>query len=214
MLKLTGIYCAGNQNDFTSEDPIQNDANIRKYGCGLIGLADILLYLGADPGNTYPDFVRLLDRAFVRVHGMLGINGLNLAHGFNSYAKLHDISFSAHWGIADEDFLPAVRFMLKNNIPVILSVGPNMNPGEKMPGVPVYGDIEKTRPQGARICDHYVTVTGIAEADGKTMLKFFSWGKEYYMDFKDYLSYRKNQPPVLGSMASNILCVRPLNRQL
>ena len=45
----------------------------------------------------------------------------------------------------------------------------------------------------AMICGHYVVVTGVIEMGSETWLEVSSNGSKRYIDFKEYLSYTKEQ---------------------
>jgi hypothetical protein len=227
MLELKYPYHAGDQGSFRSDGNPKKDKTIQKYGCGLIGLADLLVYLGQsrDKAKTgedcaafaapqqnaelaYRDFVLQLERTSARVHRVLGLNGLSMARGFNTYARKNNLSWKAHWGTAAKELLPSVKAMLEADIPVILSIGPNLVPWNKTPGIRFYTDPGKTGAQTPRVLDHYVTVTAVRESGQQTVLKIASWGKTWYIDFNEYQSYVKHQPPILRTIASNILIIR------
>ena len=93
LAELKHTYFAGNQNEFRSP-------RIASYGCGLIGFADLLLYLmeqdwrtgGAGGfatrgGKKYEEFISRLDRSFARVYSHIGLNGFSMAIAFNRRAR-------------------------------------------------------------------------------------------------------------------------------
>jgi len=162
----------------------------------------------AVPGTgAYRDFLDSLNGTYAKVRRVLGLNGFSMARGFNSYAKMNRMPFRAKWGVRKKDILTDIRRMLSEDIPVVLSVGPNLVPGRKNPGVNFYPAEDKTRSQSVRVLDHYVTVTGVEKEDDKIFLQIYSWGKMYLVDFDEYMRYIKSQPPLIGSLVTSILCV-------
>lgn len=241
MLSLKHDYHAGNQGDFHA-DGRRDDAVIRKYGCGLIGLADLLIYLGKETAGqaperkngaedrtenaglaalfsagggseaAYRELVRRLDAADARVRGALGLNGFAMARAFNRLAAREGLRFSARWSVPEEKLLAELRRMLDGNIPAVFSIGPNLVPWRKNAGVNFYADPEKKDPHVLRVRDHYVTVTGLAETGDRRMLRISSWGQTYYVDFDEYLQYVQSQPPFFGALFSNLLSVKPAGK--
>lgn len=230
MLSLRNSYHAGDQNKFIMPDAPKKETTIRHFGCGLVGLADLILYLednrkrnqGGEEKSSgksgisakaYDSFLNLLDNTVAKVHRLTGLNGFSLSHGFNRFADRNALPFKAHWGVPQKKLLEEVRFMLDRDIPVILSIGPDLVPWRKNKGVLFLSDRPEKHPEGALVSDHYVTVTGLLEMEGKTYLRVASWGKQYYMDFSEYTRYVKSQPPVFGSLFSNILLVTPVRSE-
>jgi hypothetical protein len=101
-----------------------------------------------------------------------------------------------------------IEEMLRQDIPVILSIGPNSPNlwGDK--GIPFYElreidyqDNENTSSSNSKpyyykvaqqkVNGHYVTVTGIIKDDvaSRIMLRISSWGKQYYINYEEYRDY-------------------------
>ena len=58
--------------------------------------------------------------------------------------------------------------------------------------------------QTSRAKDHYMIITGVLEGE-KTMLEISSWGKRFYINYHDYMTYIKKYD---NSFFSNILYIR------
>ena len=96
--------------------------------------------------------------------------------------------------------------MLTRDIPVIFSVGPNFPKFWGKQAVNLY----KKTAQGqyipaSKARAHYMTITG---RDGK-WLQISSWGKEYYLDFEEYLEYIRKHSSFI---VSNIICIKELKK--
>ena len=188
----TGPIYGGNQNLFP-------DRKLSGFGCGLIVAADVSLYL---QGRTsfrrladYVEYVREIERDFFYLP-RLGMNGIMLALGMNRVCRRQNLPYRAHWhllpmGQAD---LQVMRSMLRQQIPVILAIGPNFPHILGQEKVKLY---QKKR-QGqlavaSNVQKHFLTITEITE-DG--WMKVSSWGKIYYLSWEEVLTYaRKKSMP-------------------
>lgn len=178
---------------------------LQKTGCGVIGAADTLLHLSGKEEMTeeeYMEFAKTLWKKFLPVIPGFGMNGLTLMAGMNRYFKVHGMPYRARWRISGQKMVSRIDKMLAKDIPVILAVGPNfpfvwkkekltfytkMSDGKYVPAV-------KTRA-------HFVTVTG---REG-VYLQISSWGKEYYIDIREYKEYVKQYS---NPLVSNILSIK------
>ena len=212
--ELRHRYNAGNQESFS-----EADRRIAQYGCGLIGLADLILYLrerswqkggagetGSHSGPVYDTFVRRMDRRLARARRKVGLNGLSMAAAFNSRARKRGWNLRARWGVPLEKLLPSIREMLEKDIPVILSVGPGFGRREHMKGTVLYqGNVPADR-----AFEHYVTVIGMEETGEKVWFRVMSWGREFRIDAAEYLKGVERSIPLLGRFFSNILYIREI----
>lgn len=178
---------------------------LRKVGCGVISASNVLLYLQGREQMTEAAYMEFAGKIWVRYFPVVpgfGMNGLTLMFGMNRYFQKNGIPYRAFWGISGRKMLDRIDKMLAKDIPVIMSVGPNfpifwgknqltfytkMRNGQYLPA--------------AKTKAHYVTVTG---RDG-IYLQISSWGKEYYIDIREYREYVKS---CSSSLVSNIICIK------
>lgn len=224
MLQISHNYisvCSGELLSFGGSQMLSKSRTMREVGCGVIAALDLLLYLCRFHGCTcaffaqaaedgvideleYDELAQKLSRRFFPMIPKLGINGLMLAGGLNLFFLRYALPFRASWGIGSWKLFRQIEDMLAQDIPVILAVGPNF---------PLFWQKNKLNfyvlsPDGAMrpscsIKAHYVTVTGIDEK----YLKISSWGREYYIDREEYLSYIRRHS---GSIVSNIVKIRSI----
>ena len=91
--------------------------------------------------------------------------------------------------------------MLTKDIPVILAVGPNFPFVWKKEKLTFYKKIsEENYIPAVKTRAHFVIVTG---RDG-SRLKISSWGKEYYIDIREYRRYVKRHSSYLVSNVIDI----------
>lgn len=188
---------------------------IRRCGCGVVSSLDLLLYLdkyhcGGEklaagawplPFKEYDRLCTSLSRRYLPLLPPLGINGVSLALGLNGFFLKHNMPFRASWRVSCEKLMGRVEAMLDDDIPVILSIGTNFPFVWQKNRVTLYtgrtpGEMRKAASTKA----HYVTVTG---CDDKR-LRISSWGKEYYIDKAEYLSYIKQHS---SSVISNVMLI-------
>ena len=91
--------------------------------------------------------------------------------------------------------------MLRRDIPVILSIGPNFPRLWKQGKETLYRMDQGDYRRAAETRAHYVTVTGMDES----WLRISSWGKEYYLSREEYETYRAD---ISSALVSNIVYIR------
>lgn len=173
------------------------------YGCGVIAVCDLLLYLnetkkdfnlpelpkktdGVYSFGEYERFAGKLMKRYLPIIPYSGINGLTLMLGVQAFFNRHHLPYKAIWGMSGKKTTERIREMLSEDIPAIISVGPNF---PRLWGKRRLNFLQKNR-SGAilPVCStnsHYVTVTGIDE----DYLQISSWGKKYYISIDDYKKY-------------------------
>ncbi|MBQ8982541.1 MAG: hypothetical protein IJ079_03040 [Lachnospiraceae bacterium] len=209
----------GNQCWYPTEHYLSQDYAIHKWGCGAVAIADLFLYLArADHARdtsatslarasrliySYEDYtlyLKFMQRRFTPILPYAGMNGFMLAAAANHYAMKYQIPIKASWKafLNDDQMIRAIRRMISEDIPVIISIGPNTPLFFKKEGIHFYIKSNKednTKLEhysiGARnVHAHYVTVTGIVGLKNKKMLlKIASWGREFYIDYQEWREY-------------------------
>lgn len=195
------------------------DAMIRRCGCGVIAAADALLYLsrwhsyGAVdyfagllkdkpvPLSAYDRCIRDLSRRYFPMIPYAGINGVMLMAGIQLFFRRHGMPYTARWCILSGPMWTRIEEMLRADIPVIMSVGPNFPLiwGDRRVRFYVQSPDGQYRPvSGARA--HYFTVTGM----DSEWLQISSWGRCYYLRRRDFADYVRQHST---SIASNILWI-------
>lgn len=190
---------------------------IRRCGCGVVAAADLLLYLtrwhpnGAVdyfagmledkpiPLPVYDSRIRHLSRAFFPMIPYAGINGLMLMAGMELFFRKHGMPYTARWCFAPGKLWDHIGDMLRADIPVIMSVGPNFPLiwGDRRVRFYAQSPAGSYIPaSGARA--HYFTVTGLDES----WLRISSWGRLYYLKREEFEEYMRS---CSISFTSNIL---------
>lgn len=175
---------------------------MRKWGCGVIAAADLLLYLSLyRPGcrgslfagapasgeaalDWYNDRVDRLRRRWLPVMPGSGINGLALAVGVSLCLRRQGIPLYARWGVRPGRLWERIDRLLDQDIPVILSIGGGFPCFWKKDRLNLYAAPQKGAP-AASARAHYVTVTGADE----NWLRISSWGRCYYIHKAEYCAY-------------------------
>ena len=224
MLQIRHNYISvssGQRLSFGGSQMLSQSKTMREVGCGVIAALDLLLYLcrfhgcscaffadAAEDGvideKEYDELAQKLSRRFFPMIPKLGINGVMLAGGLNLFFRRYKLPYRASWGIGGGKLFRRIEDMLARDIPVILSVGPNFPLFWQKNELTFYA----SSPDGiikpsCRIKAHYVTVTGIDEK----YLKISSWGREYFIDREEYMSYIRRHS---GSIVSNIVKIRSI----
>ena len=193
----------------------------RTVGCGVVAALDLVLYLSryhiasaqSEIKSLLPDtwpleqwkyqsFIRLFRKKYFPLIPGHGINGLSLALGLDRIFIKYRMPFRAVWGVPYTKLWSSIREMLEQDLPVVFSVGPNF---------PAFWRHEKLRlfvqrtdgsfVPGPQTHAHYVTITGMDDQ----WLQIASWGRRYYIDRTEYISYVREHSTRL---VSNILYIR------
>ena len=176
---------------------------IRRCGCGAVAMTDLVLYLtrwhgcaapelAAEaaaqdpiPAEVYDQCCCSLQQKYLPMVPPFGINGLSLTGGLALYARLHDLPFRVRWHTGKRDLFAAMEQMLRQDLPVILAIAPNLPAVWQQHKVKLYRKTGDTFTAVTAVKGHYVTVTAMDDR----WLQVSSWGKEYYILRQDYWEY-------------------------
>lgn len=184
----------GNQNWFPCRF-------LKRTGCGVIAAADVILYLEGEREISeaeYREFAQKLWKGYLPVIPGFGMNGLTLMIGMNRYFRKKNLPYRACWGISGKRMIAKIDRMLSEEIPVILSVGPNFPKVWGKEKVRFYIKTESgTYVPAVKTKAHFVTVTG----RNGMWLQISSWGKKYFIDIREYREYVKtSSSPLISNM--------------
>ena len=187
---------------------------MRKYGCGVIGIADVLLYLGLhradcetdlhygilreDGDVSYPRYERYLLKMrhrYLPVIPGVGVPGFALPAALNRYFRHYRINMKAKWCLCPGKIWSRIKSMLAEDIPVILAVGPNFPLAWGKKRVTFYRLENGKFIPALETKAHFVVVTGMADE----YLQISSWGKEYYIFWPEYRQYVRKYSTFFGS---------------
>lgn len=245
VIKDAETYYGGSQMWFPTDHWYSKDYVLHNYGCGTIATADLFLYLAlrkncfktpetaiALQGTTqilfdnYDMYVRLIHDQYTKTRRILAVLGPAIAKAINTYSELHsfDLNASWKWKLTYYDMLEMIEEMLKRDIPVILSIGPNTPKLWGKKGISFYerceidyldhadqsGEVAKPyyyKVVKQDINGHYVTVTALIKDDitGQIMLRISSWGKQFYINYEEYRDYVENYG---GTYTSSLVHVK------
>ena len=209
----SGRRCYGGSQNLL---PIKN---IRDSGCGLISSANLLAYLTRFHGlrdGLFDRIIRLdpipLDefnracmricRGFLRPLPHVGMTGTAVALGLNREFRRRGIPCRASWCFRAGPMWERMEAMLREDLPVILAIGPNLPRFWRKKKLVLYRPRKGggMRP-AARTKAHFVTVTAMDDE----WLTVSSWGNEFFINRAEYEDYaRKYSSPWF----SNVLLLR------
>ena len=180
------------------------DPKVQICGCGPVAVLDTILYLTGRQDKpisleTYNQELDSLSRSYFPLIKPFGINGILLAVGMNRLLRKYDLPYRAFWAVSGKKFWPRVEELLRQDLPVIFSVGPNFPAIWRKHRLTFYvkwPDGSYYPASSAK--SHYITATGIDE----NWLRISSWGKEYYINRKEYDAYISKYS---ASLVSNVL---------
>lgn len=161
-----GIMYGGCQNLFGEK--------VRKSGCGMIAVCDMLLFLQgktAEP-ETMEEYRKYAESfrdnvAYKRRKNLIGISPFRAAKMLSEHSCGRKFRFYSKIKFTRHKLSEYIKFSLENGLPVIVRIGAN---GKKLPYDIVYP--ASNRHAQGKMTWHYITVTGISE----DTLVFSSWG--------------------------------------
>ena len=169
-------------------------AVIRKCGCGPVAALDTVWYLEHRgdteplPLLTYNTELNVLCRRYFPLVPPFGINGLIFVLGLNRLLHDRKIPYRARWMVSGSRLWARVEDMLRRDLPVILSVGPNFPAFWQNNRLPFYVcDSSGSFTRATATKGHFVTVTGLDE----TWVQISSWGRKYFINRMEYERYTK-----------------------
>ncbi len=192
---------------------------MRKYGCGVVAMGDVLIYLGIHrlPCNTdllygmlredgclsYPRYERYLRKMNKRYLGIIpgfGVPNFQLARAMNRYFRHYRIDLRARWCLSSGKMLERIQDSLSKDYPVILAIGQNI-PFWRKKKLTLYRQENGVYLPAIETKAHYVVVTGMENG----YLQISSWGKEYFISWKEYQEYGRKYS---SFWASNICLIQ------
>lgn len=207
-------YYGGNQM-------LSSDKTIKRCGCGVIAAVDLFLYMhkyhedcncpvfkdfdanASLPAEEILPLYKPLSRYFALIPPF-GINGMMLALGINAFFLRYKYPYYARWGVLHSRMWDSIEEMLDNDLPVILSVGPDFPRIWQKHSAVMYRESGAAHAQGTKVRAHFMTLTAMDEK----WLYVSSWGKKFCIDREEYLHYSKCYTT---QIASNIVYIIPLS---
>ena len=192
-------FCYGG-NQMLSPDPV-----IRKCGCGPVAAVDLILYLKHRCSPSEPFRLPLvyynakLSAACRRYFPLIppfGINGLLFIWGLNRFLRDEALPYHARWCVSEAKLWNRAEALLAQDLPVIMSVGPNFPAVWEKHRLTFYRQTADGRylpASGAK--SHYITATGIDH----DWLRIASWGQEFYIRRSEYDRFVKEHSTYLFS---------------
>ncbi len=189
----TELSCGGSQNWFA-------DRNFRLCGCGVVACADTLLYLRGREGlpqTEYIDYVNSLRRYFPLIPHR-GIDGVRLAVGMNLCLRRAGLPVRAGWRVSRRGFWERLARMLADDLPAIVSIGPNFPRVWGKERLTLYRRTEEGGYEAAASTKaHFLTVLALDDE----WMEVSSWGRRLWIRRADYERYMRAQ----GALLTNLL---------
>jgi hypothetical protein len=159
VFKGSDTYYGGSQMWFAPSRKYRKDSILHNYGCGTIATADFFLYLalqhmGLRSPETevalrggyllfyenYEPYVRVINHQYTKTKPIIAVLGTTIASAINEYSQLYGFGLQASWKfrLTYYDMLDIMEEMLSSDIPVILSIGPNIPNLWGKKGIPFY----------------------------------------------------------------------------
>lgn len=194
MTELKNTYISVKNGDIKTYGGSQNLSEsraIQRCGCGIVAAADLILYLRNNETSSplslysYNRFLKFLNKRYLPLIPKLGMNSLTLTVGLNLYFRDKKLPYKASWLVSGEKFYSRLEEQLSENIPVIMSVGPNFPCFWQKNNLNLYTKVNECYVKTSSARAHFVTATGIDEQ----YIRISSWGRELYISRKEFSDY-------------------------
>ena len=200
-----------------------DDKVMQRCGCGVVGCVDLLLYLqrwkeGIDmpflrdvardrlPMEEYQRLAQELRKKYFFLVYPFGKDGVTMALGLNRIFRKNGVPLRARWNLGKRSLWSNLERMLGEDIPVILSIGPNFPLFWQKHRLNLYyQDASGALHPAAATNSHFLMVTAI---DGDR-LTVSSWGAKYVILRQEYCDFVSRRSCWLFS---NILWVRKVQK--
>ncbi len=201
-------YSAGSQMWFSKKKKYGKNRRIHDFGCGVVALTDLGIYLGMEPlpkdRQEYMRMVCRMERRWIHILPGFGISPYIYPLFANRYFRKKQVSYRIRpmriTGKKEEKLVKIqkmIRAQLKQDLPLIFAAGPTIPVIGRKKRIPLYyqkGDL--IVPSGHSVKSHYMTITGIVRIQEQDCyIKLASWGEFWYMKLTDYLEYGKYTLP-------------------
>lgn len=181
---------------------LSESRNIQKCGCGIVAAADLILYMEKASGSfplplySYNRFLRYLNKHYFPLIPKFGMNSLALTAGLNLYFRKRNMPCRASWLLSGEKFYPRLEKQISENVPAIMSIGPNFPCFWQKNDLSLYSKVsDGIYVKAGSAHAHFVTATGIDEK----YIRVASWGRELYISREEFTSY-------MHSNSNSFLC--------
>ncbi len=212
---ICSVDC-GLRKTYGGSQMLSENKNIRKYGCGIVAAADLIIYFnryhthlntpllgeipesGAVPLEAYRRLLTELNRRFFPLIPKRGLNCFMLAGGLSIFFRLYGVKVTALWCMSGGKLWERIEDMLRRDLPVIFSVGTNFPKvwGKERLKLHVKTPDGALRPAGS-VHAHFMTVTKTDD----THICVSSWGCKFYISKAEFEEYvRKYSGSVLCNM--------------
>ena len=184
-----------------------------KYGCGVVGMGDVLLYMGLHRPSCstdlqygieredgmlstprYERYLRRLRRKYLGIIPGFGVPGFLVPLAMNRYFRHYRMDFRARWCVSHTKLYRRIEESLAKDLPVLLAIGQNI-PFWGKHKLKLYRQENGKYLPAAEVKAHFVVVTGLENG----YLQVSSWGREYYISWQEYVSYVKKHSSFLVS---------------
>ena len=141
-----------------------------------------------------------MNKRYLGIIPGFGVPNFQLARAMNRYFRHYRIDLRARWCLSSGKMLERIQDSLSKDYPVILAIGQNI-PFWRKKKLTLYRQENGVYLPATETKAHYVVVTGMENG----YLQISSWGKEYFISWKEYQEYGRKYS---SFWASNICLIQ------
>ena len=199
-----------NDSSFGGSQMWFQERSINRCGCGVVAAYDLILYItsGYDcrnqngiSRNDYTAELKRIQKKYFPLLYPFGLTGIQLAVGMNRLFLDMALPYRASWSMTGKNLTSRIKDMLMDDIPVILSIGPNFPFFWEKHTLSLYRRERGVYRKASEVKGHYITVVGIDDV----WMKISSWGRLYYIKLDEYQDYIARYS---SSITSNLLRIK------
>jgi len=207
LLTLQHKYYAGSQTWFSIRKKYRQDYWLRRYGCGVVAMADFCIYKGLieqpKDRQEYLQTVRMMSKKWMHVLPGFGISIYFFAFYANLYYRIKRIPyrFKRVWVFGrfrkrKQKMAEKISGQLEKDLPLVFAAGPKLPFVGKTKKPYLYRLVQGQMVRTATtISGHYMTITGLYRDGDEDYLQLASWGDIWYMSLSEYMKFAKYTIP-------------------
>ncbi len=179
----------------------------QKGGCGIVALNDVFSYFRSCPlFKDKSEYMKAFNKVARKIKWIPGSWGMTFIHesiGFKILAAHYHLKLKCFVGINPNATYARIRNMLNCDCPVIICIPKVISFKKNKPTLNMYDC--NTFLCTAKTQGHFVVVTDIYEEKDEIWLKISSWGREYLLNYEEFIRFVKHH---IASLFGHMLCIK------
>lgn len=200
-IKVNDTSFGGSQLYYANETS-KREIKKKLGGCGIVAITDTLSYLQSQTTyNSVNDYKKAFDYTVKKskwIPTKMGMNYLHLTLSMFFRLKKLPEKYRCYWCFSRKKMFGRIKKMLSKDIPVIISIPRTFKHKGKIDKLNLYNNDFKVQ---TTTCGHFVVITGLLSFNNSVYYEVSSWGRKYYVNHDEFISFQKKHIiGLLGNM--------------